>query len=368
MFNSCRHASFTCGADLQPPAGWHNLLGRVALVDREDQTKVVANLKTLPPDHLFDFARIPSGSYLAYGELDGTPRYRAAKAVNVSGQDVEDLFLSLARADAIAGVLKSKSDDRQVDFQKISVKIAEFQIGMVGTGSGSPPVKIADDLTFRVPLGWSANFAGFRLMVSDLPEGCYVASIRYGGTDVPEPGIEYSPGATLVITIGADGGRVDGKTVGEDGQPFGGVVVGLFSAAGQSGPRSLQADAQGAFHFSGIPPGDYQLIAWDDVSRDGLENPEFVKRFDSQATAITLSARFGDRLDKACLEINLLAGKLSFPTASAEKNTGKNACATQECRCYLGYGVFQPLASHHRMRFRVSEGTSSRSLKFIASD
>jgi hypothetical protein len=42
-------------------------------------------------------------------------------------------------------------------------------------------------------------------------EGCYVASIRYGGEEVPESGIEYSLGATLVITIGIDGGRVFSK-------------------------------------------------------------------------------------------------------------------------------------------------------------
>jgi hypothetical protein len=52
----------------------------------------------------------------------------------------------------------------------------------------------------------------------------------------------------------------------------------------------LQADAQGAFHFSGIPPGDYKLIAWDDVSHDELENPEFVKQYANKATAISLPA------------------------------------------------------------------------------
>ena len=43
------------------------------------------------------------------------------------------------------------------------------------------------------------------------------------------------------------------------------------------------------FHLSAVPPGDYNLLAWDDVSRDELENPAFVKRFSSQATAITLA-------------------------------------------------------------------------------
>jgi len=67
-------------------------------------------------------------------------------------------------------------------------------------------------------------------------------------------------------------------------------VVALLSSDGKSSPKSMQADAQGAFHFSAVPPGDYKLLAWDDVSRDDLENPAFARRFDSQATAITLAA------------------------------------------------------------------------------
>jgi hypothetical protein len=54
--------------------------------------------------------------------------------------------------------------------------------------------------------------------------------------------------------------------------------------------RSLQANAQGVFHFEGIPPGDYTLIAWDDVSQDDLENPQFVKQYESQATRVSVPA------------------------------------------------------------------------------
>jgi hypothetical protein len=47
---------------------------------------------------------------------------------------------------------------------------------------------------------------------------------------------------------------------------------------------------QGAFHLTGVPPGDYKLMAWDDVGRDDLENPGFIKRFESQGTPVKLSA------------------------------------------------------------------------------
>ena len=128
------------------------------------------------------------------------------------------------------------------------------------------------------------------MQVSDLPEGCYVSSISYGGVEVPESGVEYSPDAMLVITIGVDGGRVDGTVAGDDDKPVGRAVVGLFPAGGKGKPASLQADVKGAFHFNAVPPGDYNLIAWGDVSRDDLENPQFVNRFANNATAISVAA------------------------------------------------------------------------------
>jgi hypothetical protein len=77
---------------------------------------------------------------------------------------------------------------------------------------------------------------------------------------------------------------------GKDDQPVGRAVVALFASDGKRVVKSVQADAQARFQFGGIPPGDYKLIAWDDVSHDDLEDPEFVKRFESQAAGISLAA------------------------------------------------------------------------------
>jgi hypothetical protein len=101
-------------------------------------------------------------------------------------------------------------------------------------------------------------------------------------------GIPQTP--LFTITIGADGGQIDGTTIGKDGQPYGNAVIALFPADGKGKVRSLQANAQGVFHFEGIPLGDYTLVAWDDVSHDDLENPQFVKQYESQATPISVAA------------------------------------------------------------------------------
>ncbi len=143
------------------------------------------------------------------------------------------------------------------------------------------------DLTFLAVGQFPPDFAAFSVSVSRLPEGCYVSSIRYGGEDLPESGSPFIPDATVEIAIGTDGGHIDGIVTGSDDQPQANAVIAVISA-GALPPRSLQADNQGAFHFTAIAPGDYKLLAFDDVSREDLANLAFVQRFDNQATSVTL--------------------------------------------------------------------------------
>jgi hypothetical protein len=199
------------------------------------------------------------------------------------------LVLSPARASEILGSVELKPSGRQVDLRTLTVEIRPIDFGK---SSNDPvPFKIGADLKFRYLISVQAySFGGLAVGVSGVPEGCYLASVRYGGKDVPDSGIEYINGATLEITIGTDGGRVDGNALNKDETPSEGAVVALIPADGKSAPRSMISGPRGAFNLTGVPPGEYKLMAWDDVGRDDLENPDFVKRFDSQGTPVKLAA------------------------------------------------------------------------------
>jgi hypothetical protein len=263
--------------------------GHVQLVDRSDPSKVLAETFATPPGYLIDFPRIPPGSYTLYGwTVDGSA-YRASQPVDVRDQDVDSLVLNPAPADEVQGNVKLKPDDRKVTLSTLSVAIRPIELGTSG-----PPLpdtmKIGDDLKFRYLMRGIRSFVSFSIEVSRFPEGCYLASVRYGGKDVTESGIEYTNGAALEITIGTDGARVDGNTQNKDDTPFEGAVVALIPADGKGAPRSMISGPRGAFHLTGVPPGEYKLMAWDDVGRDDLENPDFIKRFDSRGSPVKLSA------------------------------------------------------------------------------
>jgi hypothetical protein len=48
-------------------------------------------------------------------------------------------------------------------------------------------------------------------------------------------------------------------------------------------------DQNGRFHLSGLAPGNYYAAAWEEILPRGLEMyPEFLSRFNAEATAVTL--------------------------------------------------------------------------------
>ncbi len=260
----------------------------VALVDKSDPVRVFASMVPARPDYRIDLPRIPPGSYLVMGRWadDTTIAYHAVQELIVKDHDVDNLVLSPTPLGQLTGTIKLDPGGRQVDLKQLWVQIMPVQL----QGSREyvfSGIQIGPDLQFRYRIP-PADFVYLDIEVSHLPEGCYLRSVRYGGKEVPEGGVEYASDAAVEITVGGDGGLVSGNALNNDGQPFGGAVVTLIPTAPNGKARSVLSGTGGDFRFNSVPPGDYQLLAWDDVSPDDLENPEFVKQFAVQATAVKL--------------------------------------------------------------------------------
>jgi hypothetical protein len=265
---------------LQPSDGQQDL-GRAVLVNKADQFSTFAERVIDRTDYLIDFDRVPPGSYVLYAWYGETV---AAIPVEVKEHDIDNLLVNPAPGE-IRGSLKLRPGGRQVDLRALSVTIQPLRPGR--TIMHLPgPVRISNDLKYGYSVTWDEM--AFEVKVSGVPEGCYIASVQYGGRDVPESGIEYVGGAALEITIGSDAASVDGKALDNDDHAREGAVVALIPADGRGATRSVRSGPQGSFRISGVPPGDYKLLAWDDVAQDDLDNPGFWQRFDSQATAVTL--------------------------------------------------------------------------------
>ncbi|HET9943263.1 MAG TPA: carboxypeptidase-like regulatory domain-containing protein, partial [Terriglobia bacterium] len=125
-----------------------------------------------------------------------------------------------------------------------------------------------------------------------LPAGlqnAFVKSVRLGAVDVLTNGlnIETQPGATLEVVIDANPGRVEGDV----GRVPNATVV-LVPAARMRRPdlyKSMLTDVEGRFDFQGVTPGEYLLVAWDDVEPGAWMNADFLRLYEDRGRMVRVT-------------------------------------------------------------------------------
>lgn len=139
-----------------------------------------------------------------------------------------------------------------------------------GVGNGLLAVPRADG-TFTIQ-GVPTGVYSFetRDLPSAWPGGWYIAGVRAGGRNVLQDGFEVASIAPppIDIVIRADGGRVTGRVSTPAGVAVPDAHVTLI--APQTGPmaRPLEAwtGADGTFSLDTVPPGEYRVVAFEDLA------------------------------------------------------------------------------------------------------
>jgi hypothetical protein len=206
----------------------------------------------------------------------------ASQPVEVGGNHVEGLILTMSAGGDVQGTVKVEDATSPIDLSNVNVNLRPtgMNFGRVPRG------KVGADARFVLngvaPVPYAINAGG-------VPDNCYVKSIRYGGRDVPENGVDMSGGGTLEITLSAAAAAVDGVVMDKDNKPVAGAVVALIPKDG-SPASGRSADENGIVSFKGLKPGEYRLIAWEDVEPGAYMDPDFVKPFESKAKNVKLDA------------------------------------------------------------------------------
>ena len=168
---------------------------------------------------------------------------------------------------------------------------------------GEPPTKMQQVQVQFEPLENPGRFVGataqsdgaFRLpevqpgpyrVILNLP-GAYLKSVRLNGQDTPDPRISVpATGGQLALLMATDAGEISGTLKGP-----GQYVTAL--AASSPGAISIAAFSagNGSFVIRNVPPGDYQVLAWETRDTGLVEYPEFRKQFESRAVAVTVHSK-----------------------------------------------------------------------------
>jgi hypothetical protein len=95
----------------------------------------------------------------------------------------------------------------------------------------------------------------------------------------------------LDVVIGTDGGTIYGVVRTSSIQPVVSAKIVLMSPANGTRNRVFQtatSDSQGMFFFMGIAPGEYRLLALQDVPIGADSTPEFLTTYEGDSKAVVV--------------------------------------------------------------------------------
>ena len=187
--------------------------------------------------------------------------------------------MNVAPGTDIPGSVKVEDSTKPVELPNLTVNLQPtLPVGM------SPRAKAGEGMKFTLK---NVPPLHYRVYVNGVPEGCFVKSIRYGGTEMPDEGIDITAAAPIEITLSATAGEILAAVVDKDGKPVRNALVALIPKDGKS-TRANTTDEAGAVTFGTLKPGDYRLMAFEDIPPGAYQDPEFVKPFEGSAASVKL--------------------------------------------------------------------------------
>jgi hypothetical protein len=230
---------------------------------------------------------VPNGSYDLFmeGGMEGGVRGRGMTPIDVRGEDLHDIVVALQPPRDIAGRVSAADPSRTISFSGMTIQL--------GTRSAS----VEPNGTFVIP----AVLTGFYSVTADgLPPEAHVSDIRYGGTslhdmahDLNGPELQAGlSGTPLQILVATNGGSIDGMI--DEREAAAGATVVLVPDNSrrfiQSYYKAVVAKSNGAFSFKGVPPGVYQLFAWESIPDSAWLNPEYMARWEGRGQVVSMEA------------------------------------------------------------------------------
>jgi hypothetical protein len=267
---------------------------------------IVLNGAEMHKDGSFVIHDVSPGSYTILASIEGSPvPMTARQALQVGSTNVEGLRLSPQPGTTMQGRMRVEARNAAGRFDPERIFLAlqsadtDQDEGMLaGRENFSNLAHVARDGSFQwtdVPAG-----AYYLEVMGDTTsnEGWFVKSVSAGGRNVSESGITVDGGTvTLDLVISANGGVVEGVAVDRKGEPVANaVVVAVPEARMRSRTdryRKTVADQSGRFSLPGLRPGDYTVFAWESVDGEAYYNPDFLKLYEGQGSAMHVSE--GDR-------------------------------------------------------------------------
>ena len=242
------------------------------------------------PDGSFVIGGVTPGTYTLRAQPGGPDAEVGSLDIVVAGEDISDIQLVTAQPSTISGRI---SVDPSATATPPRVSLAAQPVSNDMFGGSFNSGRIADDGSFELRARPGKN----RIVLTGSGVGWQIRSVRVGGADVTDAGVDVKPNQNVdrvEVEITNRVTTVTGVVTDGRGEPSANRSVIAFaqdralwtrSSRFQSSGRS---DDKGHFSLTGLPPGSYYVIALDRVESGTLQDPDFLETLMPKATAFTL--------------------------------------------------------------------------------
>jgi hypothetical protein len=239
----------------------------------------------------FEFKGVAPGSYMLRAAWrSGTRVYVARQEVDVREEDVEGIGLVLAPGAPVQGTLRIE-DAPRLRLEQFGVHLVSVEDPQVAVPGGGPNVR--PDGSFRLE---DVPEDRYRIRLVGVPEGLYLKSAHFGPQNVLDSEFAVVRGgapARLQLVLNGTGGQVQGLVRSRDDRPFRGATVVLLPDPSRRNQPGLfkvtRSDQFGRFFFVGVRPGDYSVLAWEEIESNLWQDPLFLRSFERQAVSVRVA-------------------------------------------------------------------------------
>jgi protocatechuate 3,4-dioxygenase beta subunit len=240
------------------------------------------------PEGTFEIKNVTRGSYtLRAGDQTGMKLLGLGVPLEIGDKPVEGVVMELGTNADLAGIVTIEGTDAK-PVNGVPLKGARVYLdAMSGFNAMPPNATLAEEGTFTLK---ELPPEKYMLRLVSGPENAYVESVRLAGQTMGEQGLDMAGGrGRLEVKLRLGAAEVAGVVHNKDDEPMPGVMVVLLPDNGQYLLyQPTFTDQNGTFRLKSVTPGEYKILAWEDVEPGIYTDPEFVKPFLGRAERVSL--------------------------------------------------------------------------------